>query len=151
MARKLNFVLPTDELKMADNWTKLRNSVEQREYDPFFGTTPATEGFSHVDSYWGYYFCIGPLVFFTVTMIPTVGDSVTWSAGAAIKIPLESSTRGSTYLLEEAKGFPAINPGHATTVADWFILSSTSVLADNGHSPAGGNEKTNVSGWYFRE
>lgn len=150
MARKLNFVLPTDEMQMADNWTKLRNSIEQREFDPFFGTTPLAEGFANVTSYWAYYFTMGPLVFFSITMY-TDGDSITWPVSAPLLLPIQASSRGSTQLLEGYKCFPATSPGHAGTVSDWFQLQSTSLLADGGHAVHGGSESVNVSGWYFRE
>ena len=150
MARKLNFVLPTDELQQADNWKKFRDSIEQREFDPFFNTTPLAEGFQDVTSYWAYYFTMGPLVFFSITLY-TDGDSITWPVGAVLELPIQASSRGSTHLLEEFKCFPATNPGHAGTVSDWFELKSTSLLADGGHTAHGGSESVNVSGWYFRE
>lgn len=151
MAQRFQFIPPGDEITNGKNWKHLLDNIQQKEFDPFYNTTPATEGFSDVDSYWGYYFLFGPICFFSVTLIPTGGNAVTWTAGAAILLPYAASYRGPTYLLEEAKSFPATNPGHTGTVADWFVLAPTSILADNGHGAHGGNEKMQVSGWYFRE
>jgi hypothetical protein len=147
--RAFKFSLPINEAQQSNNWKILIDNVVQQEFDPFFGTTPATEGFTNVGDYWGYYFVFGPLVFFSIVLLNDGGGSVRWGAGDILKLPFEAATRGSN-LLEKHKSFPATEPTHSGTVQGWFYLQSNTIVAVAAHS-SGSSDDTNISGWYFRK
>lgn len=149
MTRKINIALPSSEIQQANNWKILRDSIDQKEFDPFSGATPAARGFTNVGLYWAYYFVHGPIVYFSITLINDGGGSVRWGAGDYFDIPFQAATRG-TNLLESHKCFPATERNHAGVVQDWFYLQSTTIVSAAGHS-SGASDDTNVSGWYFRE
>lgn len=147
--RKFNFALPADEAQTRKNWKILIDNIDQREFNPFQGTTPAAAGFTNVGSYWAYYYVHGPVVHWSITMLNDGGGSVRWSAGNSLQMPFQAATRG-TNLLESHKCFPATERQHAGVVQDWFYLQSTTIVAAGGHT-SGASDDTNISGWYFRE
>jgi hypothetical protein len=129
----------------------MQDNIVQKEFDPFFNTTPVAAGFTDVGNYWGYYFIFGPICYFSITLIHSGGASVRWPAGSAMQIPVPASMRGATYLLEDHKCFPATERQHPNVVQDWFYIQPTTIVAAGGHTGAGASDDTNVSGWYFRE
>jgi len=150
MTQRILLNPPINEVQQALNWKNLIDGIQQREFDPFYGTTPLAAGFTDVGTYWGYYFLFGPIVHFSITLLNSGGTSVRWTAGSAMQIPYQAATRG-TNLLESHKNFPATERQHPGVVQDWFYIQSTTIVSAGGHTGAGASDDTNISGWYFRE
>jgi hypothetical protein len=150
MAKPLKFVLPKNEAQQELNWKVLIDATQANEFDPFYGTTPAAQGFTNVGNYWGYYTLFGPIVYFTITLLNDGGGSVRWSAGDYMLLPYSCATRGTAHILESHKCFPATERNHAGIVQDWFYLGPGYITSSAGHT-SGSSDDSNISGWYFRE
>lgn len=146
--RKVNFISPSEKEAGPSNWVTLVQSTEQNTFDPFFGTTPATAGFTNVSKYQGYYYVWGPIVFFSIALYSAT--TVVWTATKALKLPFKAATNSDGSQLENGKTYPATAKGGGNATKDRFSFTDTKTLgAEAGNAGAGTN--VNISGWYFRE
>ncbi len=151
--KKFNFERPVDETSMMNNWQQLIDNTTCQEYDPFAGATPASEGFTNVDQYWGTYSLMGPIVFFSINMHSS--SSITWGAGDELHLPIELATRGTGFAQQYGLSFPVTAYGYYPTDVGTGLIqvfaSNDGTILQAAFAETGGVAEFNLAGWYFRD
>ncbi len=153
-----NFLFERPETTEAQqkNWENLIQNTTIREFDPFFGTTPAAAGFTGVtpNTSWGMYSTFGPIVHFTITVI---GSPLSWNFGSTLLLPVTAASRTSptfTGLVNAGTNYPGT--GDYTVTGDplsWWALLATPTHLYSTFPNAATTVPTslNIQGWYFRD
>ncbi len=150
--KKFNFPPPGDLKQQAVNWHVMNGAHACKEYEVFQFDTPSAAGWDGVSDYWGTYALLGPVVWFSITM---VGTDVNWFPGSTTYLPIAIARRQGTQTQQYGLSFPIYANGYwpdngfGTPHGAGTNLGTT--LAAHFATPlASGYSNINISGWYFR-